>query len=93
MGYYEIDKIKSIIMKIKNERKTQKYFAIKYKNTTFALPKTENIKISRYEKNIPTITAQASQQTWLPRAHVDSKRTSRIGSSPSSRPQEIDCLI
>jgi hypothetical protein len=51
-----------------------KYFANKIKNTTFALPKNveKNIKISRYEKNIPTITAQAPQQARFPRAHVDS---------------------
>jgi hypothetical protein len=62
-----------ILNEVKNLTQSfQKYFAIKIKNTTFALPKSENIKISRYEKNIPTIRAQASQQTWLPRAHVDS---------------------
>ncbi len=52
-----------------------------------------NNRISEYETHIPTVTAQAPQQTRLPRAYVHSQRTQGTRSTPSSRPQETDRIL
>ena len=45
-----------------------------------------NNRILEYETYISTVTAQAPQQTRLPRAYVHPQRTPRPRSTPSSRP-------